>query len=122
MVKLTCTEKEWESARPASVKKTGLGDAIAKALKAMPGGDPDKLGSFAEYDKALQPLETLHEVLGTAYAAVSKAKDDKKDAAGLLKGWRTEAGKVLEAVSNGHKIASAEAAIEGVVKKWAAPR
>lgn len=120
MAKLTCSEKAWDQARPASVKKTGLGDAIAKALKVLPG-DTDKLDTLAECDKARPAITALADTLKTAHAAVAKAKDDKKDAAALLKDWQTDTAKVLDAL-NARPFTIVEDILLPVQKKWEKPR
>lgn len=99
MTTLSCDTKTWDKIRPSSVKKTGVSDAIDKALKAVPGGDPKKLADISACDKAKVALIDLIEKFTSAGVLVAKAKDDKKSAAETLKDWKSNAAKVLEEIS-----------------------
>ena len=121
MTKLSCSEKEWDSIRPGSVKETGLSASIRAALKALPGGDTDKLASFDACDTAVRLLNDLVLDLGKAQALVNKAKDDKKDAGKTLTAWATEAGKAKKDAA-ARKLELVTSVTEPVLTKWTGPR
>ncbi|MGC8475332.1 MAG: hypothetical protein ACP5NP_03165 [Acetobacteraceae bacterium] len=121
MTKLSCSEKEWGSIRPASVKETGLSASIRAALKALPGSDTDKLASFDACDTAVRLLNDLVLDLGKVQSLVEKAKDDKKDAAKTLKAWAKEADEAKEAAS-ARKLALVTSVTEPVLARWTGPR
>jgi hypothetical protein len=83
------TEKEWDKVRPASVKKTGVSEAMRDVLKKVPK-DLKGLADLKACDGAVKALDELAAAFENAEGMVKKAKDDKNGAAGKLKGWKSE--------------------------------
>ncbi len=121
MAKLSFTDKDWDSIRPDSVTKTGLGGSIRAALKALPGGDTGKLADFDACDTAARLLNDLVIDIGKTQPLVQKAKDDKKDAAKTLKAWAKEADDAKDdAVAR--KLVLVTSVTDPVLAKWTGPR
>lgn len=86
MIKISLTEKLWDSVRPSSVTKTGLSEAIRDFAK-QAAKPLDKPKDFDDLDAAIGELA---KAIGVAEAAMKKAKDDKKGAADKLEDWKAE--------------------------------
>ncbi len=116
MARFTFTQKEWDSIRPPSIKKTGIGDAMAKFLKLVPGAKTEGLSTPAACIKAQEALVDLEKLMSTTLALVKKASDDKKNAAGELKAWLVEVERGIEAIKD-RKIELVEAETEPARKR-----
>jgi hypothetical protein len=99
MINITVSEKLWDGVRPASVKKTGLSEAIRTFEKKM----PKAFDAPKAFDDATTTVKDLDAALAEAEDAVKKAKDDKKGAAAKLKGWRQECAKAQTTLTDERK-------------------
>lgn len=108
MPEFSFSEKEWDKVRPASVKKTGVSEALRNVLKLVPK-DLKQLKDSEACDEALTAVAEMLKAIKKADGMI-KPKDDKNDALGKLGKWEDELGDAQRMVEmHRHKLLLSDA-------------